>query len=267
MNERLDKQPRPKAKPRLGKALALMAGLAAASPGIANAQGIPPYDIGGSKHYDVDKKPKKQPVQAQIADSWKATVTPTIEDVNSIGEYLVLQEKLRGMYVQHLGVEKNFPQFETFCKELATVCDKLADRRTDVTNDAVFTPELFARMLEINRHVNQKIAPMTDMQQYGVEDTWTIPAVAGDCEDYVLLKIVSFLDVGFDPRDLHILVVHDEKGEGHAVLGIDVASEKGARNTLVLDNKTNDIIPLREMAAKYKGSFASFASRRAGEEN
>lgn len=285
MKESGERKPTKKQKrTRLGKAGLLIAGFAAASPGIANAQGITPYDIGGSARYEIaDKKPKKQPVQPHIADPWNATVTPaepqlkigpvpakhpepSIEDVNSMGEYLVLEGKLQGLYLQHLGLEKRLPQFEAFCKELATVCEKLTDSRKDGTNDAVFTPELFARMSEINRRVNRKIAPMTDMQKHGVEEKWTIPAAAGDCEDYVLLKMVSFIDEGFDPAHLHILVVDDEKKEGHAVLGIDVTSEKGTRNTLVLDNRTNDIISLGEMEAKYKGNLVSFASRRTGEE-
>ena len=284
MKESGERKPSDKQKrTRLGKVLPFMAGLAAASPTVANAQAITPYDRGGPQHYEVvGKKPQKQTVQPQIADPWKATVTPaepklksgpvldkrrgpSVEDAKLLGEYLVLEGKLQGLYLQSLGVEKNLPQFEAFCRELAAVCEKLAGHRKDVTNDTVFTPELFAQISEINREANQKIAPMSDMQQYQAEEKWTIPIKAGDCEDYVLLKMFSFIDEGFDPKHLHILVVYDEKKEGHAVLGIDVISGKGTRNTVILDNKTNDIIPLEEMEAKYKGDLASFITRTTGE--
>ncbi len=111
--------------------------------------------------------------------------------------------------------------------------------------------------------MNESVAPKTDLEQYGKEDWWTIPDAAGDCEDYVLLKLIRLLYQQFHPTQFHILVVKDEKGEGHAVLGVDVFdNDNGTWNTLVLDNKTDEIITLDAMERKYKGLFVSFVVER-----
>jgi predicted transglutaminase-like cysteine proteinase len=41
---------------------------------------------------------------------------------------------------------------------------------------------------EVNATVNHAIRAITDEKLYGQVEYWTLPADAGDCEDYVLLK-------------------------------------------------------------------------------
>src|SRR5687767_5686993 len=46
------------------------------------------------------------------------------------------------------------------------------------------TPERMAELRQINSHVNNTIVEVSDMDQYGREDVWTLPASGrGDCED------------------------------------------------------------------------------------
>jgi len=54
---------------------------------------------------------------------------------------------------------------------------------------AAGSPANLAELDRVNRRVNQAIEPVTDRDQYGIEEFWTIPTNGrGDCEEYVLLK-------------------------------------------------------------------------------
>jgi predicted transglutaminase-like cysteine proteinase len=85
--------------------------------------------------------------------------------------------------------------------------------------------------------VNEKIVPVSDNDLYGKAEYWTVPADAGDCEDYLLLKKKYLEALGFPPEALLITVVLDEKSEGHAVLT--VAADTG---DFVLDNRRDEIL-------------------------
>ena len=97
--------------------------------------------------------------------------------------------------------------------------------------------EIWDQVVQVNRYVNTKIRPATDMELYGVPDYWTYPVDAGDCEDYVLLKKRYLQGLGFSPDVLLITVVLDENREGHAILTI--PTPKG---DFVLDNRRTEIL-------------------------
>ncbi len=90
---------------------------------------------------------------------------------------------------------------------------------------------------QVNTYVNGKIKPASDMDLYHVAEMWIYPVVAGDCEDYVLLKKRYLVGAGFNADELLITVLLDEHGEGHAVLT--VASDAG---DFILDNRRNEIL-------------------------
>jgi len=81
-----------------------------------------------------------------------------------------------------------------------------------------------ARLGEINRAINLKIKPMSDLALYGVEDVWspplnTLARGAGDCEDYAIAKFVALQEAGVSPDDLRIVVLRDDiREEDHAVV-------------------------------------------------
>ena len=94
-----------------------------------------------------------------------------------------------------------------------------------------------AELDRVNREVNAEIKPVTDLEQYGVEDYWTIPRSGrGDCEDYALLKRHRLIKAGWPPSSLLMTVVFDERKEGHAVL-----TARTTDGDLILDNKTGTI--------------------------
>ena len=92
---------------------------------------------------------------------------------------------------------------------------------------------------KINRRVNFTVSQLSDPENYGVADYWTLPANGnGDCEDFVLQKYKLLLDAGVDSRDLSIAVVLDRRGDNHAVLVL-----RHGSGDLVLDSLSRRILP------------------------
>lgn len=230
--------------------------------------------LAGAAH--ADPKP-------QIGDAWKATIHvggkettkpkknseakhvpkhPSVAEAKFKEQFLKLSEAMNGVRLVRQGDAITLWQYEEFCKELDEYCKQLAGRNANIVRDSTFTPELLHKLQAINTSVNWKLAPKTDMELYGIIEKWTIPTDAGDCEDYALLKMLRLVNEGFDPRRLHMLVVRDEKREGHAVLAVDVY-DKGVWNTLILDNKHDAILTLDQMERNrhYEGTRASFVTQ------
>ena len=107
----------------------------------------------------------------------------------------------------------------------------------EVPRAFILSPEHWRQLFDVNINVNHTIASTTDRQLYGKDEYWTIPTTAGDCEDYVLLKRQQLMKLGIEESALLITVVHDENGEGHAVLT--VPTDDG---DLVLDNRRDEIL-------------------------
>lgn len=97
------------------------------------------------------------------------------------------------------------------------------------------TPETWSSLVSVNRTVNL-IPAMTDMDQYGVEEYWTYPVDAADCEDFVLQKRKLLMERGFSASNLLITVVLQPDGSGHAVLTV-----RSGLGDFVLDNLRAEI--------------------------
>ena len=179
--------------------------------------------------------------------------------------YRAFVERMQGLHLVGTGAIVHQWQYEEFCRELEKYCKKFMDSRPDVTYDHEFSPERFTLIDTINRRVNADMIPISDIELHGVLDKWTMDDT-GDCEEYVLNKMDKLIDAGLDPAHMHILVVGDTKGEGHAVLGVDVF-RNGKRDTLILDNIIKEIVTLSEMEKKYQGRRASFLSHSGNREN
>jgi predicted transglutaminase-like cysteine proteinase len=119
-----------------------------------------------------------------------------------------------------------------FCEAMPKEC--ASDHGQEARFDA--SAERLKQLDEINRSVNQAIAPATDMEVYGVAEYWTLPRTRGDCEDYALLKRHDLILKGWPVSALLMTVVRDEKGEGHAVL-----TARTVQGDFILDNKTDEV--------------------------
>ena len=101
------------------------------------------------------------------------------------------------------------------------------------------TPAVLQLLVTVNRRVNQRIKPMTDLKHWGVIDSWDLPDDGwGDCEDYQLLKRKLLAEKGLPRRAMRMTVVIDDKREGHAVLMV-----RTDRGDFILDNKRMSVLP------------------------
>ena len=122
--------------------------------------------------------------------------------------------------------------FVRFCQKNPNHCSATAHAQERFNA----TPEMLSELDEVNRTVNETVAPFTDQEIYGVTELWTLPLNKGDCEDYALLKRHILIERGWPPSALLMTVVRDEEGSGHAVL-----TARTRQGDFVLDNKIPDV--------------------------
>ncbi|WP_455756598.1 transglutaminase-like cysteine peptidase [Sulfurimonas sp.] len=98
----------------------------------------------------------------------------------------------------------------------------------------------------VNRYLNQ-LQPQYDDVIQKQKDHWASPKEFlitgyGDCEDYVIIKYMTLLKLGFDEDKLFITTVHEQfKGGYHMVLSYFLEKNKAP---LILDNLSFRILPL-----------------------
>jgi len=130
-----------------------------------------------------------------------------------------------------------------FCAERPAEC------RTErsAPRDVQFNKAVMQELVRVNRYVNAKIKPLTDLEQYGVIEKWTYAEAGyGDCEEYVLVKRKMLMQLGWPREALLITVVRDKKGDGHAVLT--VRTDKGE---FILDNQVEEVLPWADTGYRY----------------
>jgi predicted transglutaminase-like cysteine proteinase len=133
------------------------------------------------------------------------------------------------------GDAKPIAAWTAFCQDYAAEC--AVDR--DEPARIALTPATWAMIVSVNRRINKSVEAKTDMEHLHVPDRWDLAEDGiGDCEDFQLLKRHLLAEAGLPRRAMRMTVVIDEKGEGHAVLTL--ITDRG---DLVLDNKTNTILP------------------------
>lgn len=131
------------------------------------------------------------------------------------------------------------PGYVDFCRREPAECRSQSRVRRISGGDArlPLTADRWVMLNAVNSYINDRITPKTDRDLYGVEEHWTMPRGAGDCEDYVLLKRRELIKRGWPESALLITVVLDEQGDGHAVLTV-----RTAQGDFVLDNKHSRVL-------------------------
>ncbi len=132
--------------------------------------------------------------------------------------------------------------YVAFCRKNPRKC--LPGTRT--VQRPVLTTDRLVELDEVNRLVNDAIAPMTDQEIYGVSEYWTLPVSRGDCEDYALLKRQILMSRGWPKSSLLLTVVRDENGAGHAVLTV-----RTAQGDFIADNKNSEILNWQKTPYQY----------------
>jgi predicted transglutaminase-like cysteine proteinase len=131
----------------------------------------------------------------------------------------------------------------SFCQRYAHECVFSPSEPATIA----LNPRTWQLIVSVNRKINADIQPLSDQDHWGAADRWDLPGDGmGDCEDYQLLKRKLLAEAGLPRRAMRITVVVDEKGEGHAVLML-----RTDRGDIILDNKTNDILPWHDTGYIY----------------
>jgi len=99
---------------------------------------------------------------------------------------------------------------------------------------------------KVNGYANKK-EYILDMENYGLDDYWATPKQFlinnGDCEDYAIIKMMSFKQLGFDVNKMRVVVVQDTNQKiVHAVMSIDMRGD-----ILILDNQIEEVISHRDI--------------------
>ena len=143
-----------------------------------------------------------------------------------------------GLAAAVTGSARPLPAWAEFCERYAAEC--AVDRVEPAA--VTLTPARWQTINSVNRRVNRAVHAVTDQEHWGVPDRWDLAEDGqGDCEDFQLRKRQLLADAGLPRRAMRMTVVVDEKGDGHAVLT--VVTDRG---DLVLDNKTNAVLPWRQ---------------------
>lgn len=102
------------------------------------------------------------------------------------------------------------------------------------------------QLKKTNLYLN-RLQPQYDDVIHKQEDNWATPKEFlklgyGDCEDYVLIKYYSLIQLGFDERQLYLTVVKEKfRGGVHMVLSYFDVQEQAP---LILDNLSFKILRL-----------------------
>ncbi len=124
---------------------------------------------------------------------------------------------------------------KSLCKDYSWAC---ANTRTSGLPEAQEKQIVKA----INLRVNRRIRAVSDQNQYGTKEYWTLPMQgSGDCEDFALQKKFELMQNGLDPTKLLIATVLDTNRSGHAVLVC-----RSSDGDLILDSVTNKIKSWKE---------------------
>lgn len=136
------------------------------------------------------------------------------------------------------------PGYVDFCRRNPRECrpQSKVRRASGGAERLDLTADRWIMLTAVNSYINDTVSPKTDRELYGVEEHWTLPRGAGDCEDYVLLKRQELIKRGWPESALLITVVLDEQGDGHAVLTV-----RTAQGDFVLDNKHSRILLWRDV--------------------
>ena len=130
-----------------------------------------------------------------------------------------------------------------FCNELPKECAASNSEPRDV----VLSAKVWKDLVRVNKWVNDSIAPLTDMDHWGVVEKWSYPDDGyGDCEDYVLLKRRMLMEAGWPREALLVTVVREANGNGHAVLTV-----KTHKGEFILDNQEERILLWSETSYRY----------------
>ena len=122
--------------------------------------------------------------------------------------------------------------FYDMCTSLSAECQPVAQTESLT----------FAEVRRINLQVNKSIHPQPEPAG---SDVWQVGPTAGDCDDYVMTKRHEPIAAGLGSDRARVAVGVARGGQLHAVLIVNFG-----RNFYILDNLTNNVLPVERSAVQ-----------------
>lgn len=152
--------------------------------------------------------------------------------VLSLTSLMELPAEAQGTEMQLKGPGFGPPAFRPFCNRFASLCNtRTGAKIVNLTNAKR------SELQSVNSSVNARIRQQSDIKTNGAEDVWTLPTVAGDCEDFAILKKRELMRRGWPAASLLLTVARLKfSGEGHVVLTV-----RTTAGDLILDSRSGSI--------------------------
>ena len=123
--------------------------------------------------------------------------------------------------------------FHDFCRRHPSQCRPAGP----AVRHVAVTAQRMSELQQINLTVNSSVEEMSDREQFGKEDVWSLPATGrGDCEDYALMKRKLLIERGWPSSALLLTAAITPQGDPHLVLT--AVTDKG---DYVLDSLTDTL--------------------------
>ena len=125
-------------------------------------------------------------------------------------------------------------------------CQPSAVEKCHITRWRIFLKQIAKdtpskQLAKVNAYANKWLYKV-DPRVYRKKDYWATPAQffnkSGDCEDYAITKYISLVHLGFDKKDMRIVIVQDLNLKvPHAVLVVYLDGK-----ALILDNQIKQVV-------------------------
>lgn len=190
----------------------------------------PSYDEPVVNSYaDIEGAIKQKEVEMREWDSLVASETEALFK-NTISAQGISYLALTGDQVgQPIGHYEMCALHENFC----TVSSQ------KIIHPLELNTSIYKELKNLNMNVNE-FQQIEELHEYYQTPAETIERGAGDCEDLGILKKHLFEQAGIPKESMAMVVVNDENGQGHAVLGVTFTIDDELA-TFIFDNKTDEI--------------------------
>ncbi|MET3116884.1 putative transglutaminase-like cysteine proteinase [Undibacterium sp. GrIS 1.8] len=145
----------------------------------------------------------------------------------------------------------DFPRLQSTLRAMGGNQQLLLEWRNLIQTNMALTTS--AKLEKVNDFFNQKITYTEDQEVWGVEDYWATPMELlskekGDCEDYVIAKYFTLLNMNVPENQLRLIYVKAKitnadgtsAQQAHMILAYYPSS---SAEPLILDSLVNDIRP------------------------
>lgn len=129
--------------------------------------------------------------------------------------------------------------FVDYCARNAGECSEVSELAAAPVE---LDRERFEQLAEVHWSATTSFRYVSDQEQYGRKEYWTLPTNAGDCEDLVLAMRHDLIARGWPRSALRMSMVVTENGESHLVLVATTGS-----GDYVLDNRQKHVLPWSDL--------------------